>query len=89
MNAVRRKITGERLSQQDYRHIIADITDRRYSKTEIAAFLVASGQTEMDRDEIFYLTRAMLEVGEQLDGIPKETTRSFESGKSAEIGYRR
>lgn len=67
MNAVRRKIAGERLSQQDYRQIISDITDRRYSKTEISAFLVASGQTDMDRDEVFFLTRAMLEVGEQLD----------------------
>jgi len=67
MNAVRRKIAGDRLSQEDYRDIIGDITDRRYSKTEIAAFLVASGQTDMDRDEVFYLTRAMLEVGERLD----------------------
>jgi len=63
MNAVRRKIAGERLSQEDYRHIISDITDRRYSKTEISAFLVASGQSDMDRDEVFFLTRAMLEVG--------------------------
>jgi len=67
MNAVRRKIAGERLSQQDFRHIINDITDKRYSKTEISAFLVASGQTDMDRDEVFFLTRAMLESGEQLD----------------------
>jgi len=67
MNAVRRKIEGERLSQQDFRHIISDITDLLYSKTEIAAFLVASGQTDMDRDEVYYLTRAMLESGERLD----------------------
>ncbi len=67
MNAVRRKIEGERLSQEDFRHIISDITDMRYSKTEISAFLVASGQTDMDRDEVFYLTRAMLESGEKLD----------------------
>ena len=67
MNAVRRKIAGERLSQDDFYHIINDITDKRYSKTEISAFLVASGQTDMDRDEVFYLTRAMLESGEQLD----------------------
>lgn len=67
MNAVRRKIAGERLSQDDFYHIINDITDKLYSKTEISAFLVASGQTDMDRDEVFYLTRAMLESGEQLD----------------------
>ena len=67
MAAVRRKIAGERLSQEDFNEIIRDITDKRYSKTEISAFLVASGQTDMDRDEVFYLTRAMLEVGERLD----------------------
>jgi thymidine phosphorylase len=67
MNAVRRKIEGERLSQNDFKQIIHDITDLRYSKTEIAAFLVASGQTDMDRDEVYYLTRAMLESGERLD----------------------
>ncbi|MBT8119395.1 MAG: thymidine phosphorylase family protein [Gammaproteobacteria bacterium] len=67
MDAVRRKIAGERLSQQDFHNIIRDITDTRYSKTEISAFLVASGQTDMDRDEVFYLTRAMLDSGEKLD----------------------
>ncbi len=67
MNAVRRKIAGERLDQEDFHHIISDITDKRYSKTEISAFLVASGQTDMDRDEVLYLTRAMLESGKQLD----------------------
>lgn len=67
MNAVRRKIAGERLCQHDFSRIISDITDSRYSKTEISAFIVASGQTDMDRDEVFYLTRAMLEVGERLD----------------------
>ncbi|MDT8283054.1 MAG: thymidine phosphorylase family protein [Gammaproteobacteria bacterium] len=67
MNAVRRKIAGERLNQEDFNHIINDITDKRYSKTEISAFLVASGQTDMDRDEVLYLTWAMLKSGEQLD----------------------
>jgi len=67
MNAVRRKIAGERLSQQDFHRIIDDITERRFSKTEISAFLVASGQSDLDRDEVYFLTRAMLEVGERLN----------------------
>jgi thymidine phosphorylase len=67
MNAVRRKIAGERLGLNDFQGIIGDITDTRYSKTEIAAFLVACGQTDLDRDEVYFLTRAMLESGEQLD----------------------
>ena len=67
MDAVRRKMGGERLSAEDYRAITRDIVDNRYSKTEMAAFLVASGQTGLDRDEILYLTQAMLESGDRLD----------------------
>ncbi len=67
MNAVRRKIDGDRLDQQDFKHIIDDITESRYSKMEIAAFLVATGRTELDRDEVLYLTQAMVASGERLD----------------------
>ena len=67
MDAVRRKIAGERLTQEDFRAIIADVTDNHYAKTEISAFLVASGQSELDRDEVLYLTQAMVESGERLD----------------------
>ena len=67
MDAVRRKIAGQRLNQRDFHHIVQDITESRYSKTEISAFLVASGQSDMDRDEVLYLTKAMLDSGERLD----------------------
>ncbi len=67
MDAVRRKIAGERLTLDDYRGIAQDIVDSRYSKMEMAAFLVASGQAGLDRDEVLSLTRAMLESGERLD----------------------
>ena len=67
MDAVRRKINGERLSFNDFMAISQDIVKSRYSKMEMAAFLVASGQTGLDRDEILYLTRAMLQSGEILD----------------------
>jgi len=67
MDAVRRKILGERLSERDFHAITHDIVEHRYSKTEMAAFLVASGQTGLDRDEVLYLTRAMVDSGERLD----------------------
>ena len=67
MDAVRRKINGERLDQDDFDAITRDIVESRYSKMEMAAFLVASGQTSLDRDEILFLTRAMLKSGSQLD----------------------
>lgn len=67
MNAVRRKISGERLTADDYRQVIQDVTANHLSKTEIAAFLVASSDGALDRDEVLHLTRAMLASGERLD----------------------
>lgn len=67
MDAVRRKIRGERLTDQDFAAIAFEISDNRYSKMEMAAFLVASGQAGLDRDEVLYLTRAMLDAGQLLD----------------------
>jgi thymidine phosphorylase len=67
MDAVRRKIGGERLSFEDYRAITRDIALNRYSKMEMAAFLVSTGQNGLDRDEVLLLTRAMLETGIRID----------------------
>lgn len=66
MESVRRKIEGERLSAEELLAIVRDIAERRYAKMEIAAFLVASGQTGLDRDEVMNLTRAMVAQGERL-----------------------
>jgi thymidine phosphorylase len=67
MDAVRRKIAGERLTLSDFQAITEDIVNNRYSKMEMAAFLVASGQTGLDREEILHLTRAMTESGDRLN----------------------
>lgn len=67
MDAVRRKINGERLDQDDFNSITNDIVETRYSKMEMAAFLVATGQNNLDRDELFFLTRAMLQSGDTMN----------------------
>jgi thymidine phosphorylase len=67
LKAVHRKIAGERLMLDEYRGITRDITGNRYSKIEIAAFLVSCAETGMERDEVLYLTRAMVETGKRLD----------------------
>jgi len=67
MDAVRRKINGERLDQDDFSNITNDIAESRYSKMEMAAFLVATGQNNLDHDELLYLTRAMLQSGDRMD----------------------
>ena len=66
MDAVRHKIGGERIGLEAFRAIARDITQGRYSKMEIAAFLVAAAEPGLDREEVLYLTRAMVESGERL-----------------------
>jgi len=63
--AVREKINGQILSAQDYRHIVEDISDHRYSRMELAAFLVSAAGF-MTTEEVLALTRAMIEVGTRL-----------------------
>jgi len=65
--ALHRKIGGERLSRADIGAIVRDIADARYTKIELAAFVVATNQFELDREEVLHLTQAMIEVGQRID----------------------
>jgi thymidine phosphorylase len=67
MKAVRAKIAGERLSQTEYTAICQDIVAHRYAKEELAAFLVSSAQSGMDREEVLFLTRAMTDTGKHIN----------------------
>jgi thymidine phosphorylase len=67
IKAVHRKIDGDRLDFADYQGIARDIVANRYSKIEIAAFLVACCELGLERDEVLYLTKAMIETGRRLD----------------------
>jgi thymidine phosphorylase len=64
---VHRKIAGESLELEAYQGIARDIVSNRYSKIEIAAFLVACSELGLERDEVLYLTRAMIDTGRHLD----------------------
>ena len=63
---VRAKIQGRTLSLAEYEAIIRDIVANRYSKMEIAAFLVASAGF-LSTDEVLSLTHAMAAVGARLE----------------------
>jgi thymidine phosphorylase len=65
--ALHRKIAGERLERDDLHAIVRDIAEARYSKIELAAFVVATNQFELDRDEVLHLTEAMIAVGRRID----------------------
>lgn len=65
LDAVRAKIHGHTLTSPEIEAIIRDIATSRYSKTEIAAFLIACGGF-LTTDEILSLTRAMAAAGTRL-----------------------
>lgn len=67
LSYVHRKISGDRLEYSEYLEIIQDINNNRYSKIEITAYLVGCAESDMDRDEVLYLTRAMVDTGERID----------------------
>lgn len=54
--ALFRKINGERLSRDDFHAIVGDIASHRYSKIELTAFVVACNRSELDREEVSFLT---------------------------------
>ena len=67
MWALKRKISGERLGAEEFSAIVRDIAAHRYSHIELAAFVVATDQFALDRDEVLHLTRAMVEVGSRIE----------------------
>nr|WP_236640317.1 thymidine phosphorylase family protein [Tepidimonas charontis] len=67
MAALHRKISGERLGRDEFHAIVRDIAERRYSKIELSAFVVATQAGELDREEVYFLTEAMIEAGQRLD----------------------
>ena len=58
--ALFRKINGERLTREDFHAIVRDIAELRYSKIELTAFVVASNRSELDREEVYFLSEAMV-----------------------------
>lgn len=67
IGALHRKLGGERLTQDDFRAIVRDISEHHYSKIELTAFVVAANRDELDREEVHFLTEAMIDAGHRLD----------------------
>lgn len=62
---VRKKIGGEKLAAGEIADVIRDLALHRYSKMEIAAFLVACAASQT-ADEVLSMTKAMADVGNKL-----------------------
>ncbi len=67
IGALHRKLAGERLGREEFLGIVRDIAELHYSKIELTAFVVATNQNELDREEVYFLTDAMVASGRTLD----------------------
>lgn len=67
LEQLRRKMSGAHLLPQDFVNIVDDIVEGRYSKVELTAFVVAATMNPLNDDEVYSLTSAMIERGEQLN----------------------
>jgi len=65
LDSIRAKIWGRELAPHEFDQIIQDIAAHRYSRMEIAAFLISCASF-LTTDEVLSLTRAMAKVGNRL-----------------------
>ncbi len=66
IQAIIKKLLGKRLSYKEIHSIIKDIVDRRLGQSEISYFIASSFARHYSDEELYYLTKAMAETGEQL-----------------------
>ncbi len=66
LSFMRSKIYGNELSSEQISQIIEDIALGRYSDIQISSFLTACAGGRMTKNEITYLTKAMVDAGDTL-----------------------
>jgi thymidine phosphorylase len=66
VDLVRGKLYGQRLDQPAFEAILGDVTRHRYSKVELAMFVLACALRTLDRAELVAYTRAMIATGTSL-----------------------
>lgn len=70
VDLVREKLRGGRLDRAAFDAILADVVAHRYSRVELAMFVLACALRTLDETEIVDFTRAMIDVGQRLDFGP-------------------
>lgn len=66
MADVRAKIYGRAFSRESLHTIIHDVIDGSYSDAQLASFITVCANSNLNVDEVAYLTEAMLTTGERL-----------------------
>lgn len=67
MSAVRGKLYGKTLIQDDATAIINDINHGRYSDIQLSAYVTACAGNRLSKQETLFITKAMVESGQRFD----------------------
>jgi len=67
IKAIKKKLKGESLSYHEMYTIIRDLLAGRISDCELAFFIASGFTNEFSDEELFYLTKAMVDTGERID----------------------
>ncbi len=65
--AIKKKLLGKKLTEEEVEAIIKDISDNKLSKTMLAYYVATSFLQEEDEDELFWSTKYSAKYGEQLN----------------------
>jgi thymidine phosphorylase len=66
LDLVRAKLDGRRLDRSAFDAILSDVTHNRYSRVELAMFVLACAMRPLDLEEVVDFTRAMIGTGSSL-----------------------
>ena len=67
LSSLRAKVYGKSLDEAALRAIIRDVTAGRYADVHLASFITACAGSNMSREEVIGLTRAMVDAGDRID----------------------
>jgi len=67
LDAIRKKLSGQRLNEEELVTIMKDIGSRRLKETEIAFFVSTFFSPGFSDDEIYWMTKGMAQSGDILD----------------------
>jgi thymidine phosphorylase len=67
VDRVRHKLHGGRLDRAGFDAILGDVVRNRYSRLELAMFVLACGLRTLDLEEVVAFTEAMIATGTRLD----------------------
>ena len=79
LEAIRKKLVGKRLSYKEIYAIMDQIAQEKLGDV-LTTYFVASGYSEgFSHDELYYLTKAMVETGDHLDfrGVVANSSQLF------------